>query len=664
MSETFANFSEEQKKAITHESGPAMVLAGPGSGKTLVIVNRIRYLIKEKQIPPHKIAVITFTKAAALEMQFRAKKLLLEASEVAFGTFHSIFYQILRNSMEYRNFSIIDGREKNQILKQVLYTKFHKAETVNQYIQILAEQISYYLNTGRFEGSEFIDETSFYEFFKQYRKECIRRKKLDFDLILSECLEYLKENVPALQKWQARFDYFLVDEFQDCNEIQYKIIRLLAGKRRNVFVVGDDDQSIYSFRGADPKMMFRFEEDYKEAVRITLSRNFRCCKEILQFADASIRHNELRFAKELSAARNESGELLLYMAKNQEEEVTWLLSQIQMALKKGCPPEQIAILMRTEAKFPYISARLKKEGFTASMTQKKERFYTEEVVKDLMAYLRFVFRGEKRKDLLQVLNKPERALSETFFDTENVDFDRVHRQYQKCWNYEKSKECANYSNHIKAINNVNIVNNVGEEYNEANEVMENLKRLQQDLAFMKELDAYGAICYILYGMKYEKFAYMHKAKEEREQTSELIEEMKMLAKVYGDVESLLKMTEEAENNVIRGRGENENYTNGQSSSMTLGSNVTERESGIRLLTYHGSKGLEFTNVFLPFVNEYTVPHKKAVTKEAIEEERRMFYVAMTRAKDVLFISCVQNGAMQPSRFLIENSKVDKSASTS
>lgn len=611
--------NEEQKQAIVHGQGPAMVLAGPGSGKTFVITRRLKYLIEVLKVPPNQIGVITFTKAAAVEMKDRALSVCKDASRTAFGTFHSFFYQILKSYSLYAGFTIITEHEKTQILRQILFTIYSDIHTINQKIPFLKNDISYYLNTNSI-PDDCVDTKEFYQVFEQYKRECLNRGKLDFDLILSECLKLLQTKENVKRRWQLYFNYFMIDEYQDTNDIQFQLINLLAEQHKNIFVVGDDDQSIYRFRGADPQIMFRFLEVYPDAKQIILNENFRSKTSVIDLASQSISNNKKRFEKQLYCHCEEQGELFFIKAKDREEEVDLIIKSILQRKSNGVKEEEICILCRTTNLFPYLCMKLKKVGILLKKRKEVKQFYEEEAVKDILSYLRYVFKGRKRKDLFQILNKPQRCLSRIFFEEDSVNLSSVKEKYLKIWNEHAGKEQR------------------GGEYSdrEENVVLANLQKLERDVKMLETLDPYGCICYILYGIGYENYCLTGKCALEREQQKELLEELKLQAKIYTNVPQWLASIEWMQTEELRERNE-----------------IEENEQGVKLLTYHASKGLEFSHVYLPFLNEYTVPHKKAVTVEEIEEERRMFYVAMTRAKDSLTLSYVSNKGNQPSVFVKE-----------
>jgi len=641
----YESISEQQRQAIIHTDGPALVLAGPGCGKTFVITHRVAYLIREKNVPPRQIAVFTFTKAAALEMRQRCVLLCQEATDVVFGTFHSIFYRILLSDSRFAQFQILTEHQKKQILTQILYTKYSDIHSINQKIPQLIQSISYYLNTGSIPDQE-ADPEEFLSLYNLYKRECLMRRRFDFDLLLSECLALLKENEKLRSKWQNYFCYMLVDEFQDTNEIQMEALSILAEKSRNLFVVGDDDQSIYSFRGADPSVMFRFIRQYPDAAQMPLFENFRSGREILRAAAALISHNEHRFEKQICGHRKTEGLVEVIAAKDNEREIEEILRRINSLLMNTDPTPSIAILCRTSSRFLQLYSALRQSGILCDdKEQEKEcyQLYEDEAVKDILSYLKFVFAGRKRADLIPVLNKPQRYLSRIYFEEAVVDLPAILSRYQKAW--EK------YDNHGSA--KFRFTENLPEysfikPRESENEVEEQLKKLMRDVECLKSLDSYGCVCYILHVIGYEKWYLSGREEYERERIKELWQLLKQQAKLYPDVSDWLMVIDSVH---ALSAGDSLDFRRKELGKRQK--SAEKSKTGVRLMTYHGAKGLEFDHVFLPFLNEHSVPHRKAQSREEMEEERRMFYVAMTRTRESLTISYVLDSPAEPSVFLKE-----------
>ena len=354
-------FTTAQSRAIAHGTGPMLILAGPGSGKTLVITNRTKYLI-EHGIDPSKILVITFTKAAAQEMRDRFYKMMGEKRyPVTFGTFHAIFFTILRHAYHYTAENILREDQKRQFLQEILEKTDLEPEDEQELITSLIAEISKVKNEQI--DLEYYYSTScaaslFRAIYQKYEKKLIRKRLLDFDDMMLDCYTLLKERKDILKVWQSCFSYILIDEVQDMNRLQYEIVRMLAKPQDNLFLVGDDDQSIYRFRGAKPEIMFQFTKDYPDTQMVLLDQNFRSTKQIVHASLEVINKNKKRFFKEIST-QNEEGEAVeCQIFSNPGEETKQICQQIQKAVKNGRFYSEIAILFRTNTGAQLMTERL------------------------------------------------------------------------------------------------------------------------------------------------------------------------------------------------------------------------------------------------------------------------------------------------------------------
>lgn len=578
--------SPEQREAICFHEGAMLVLAGPGSGKTLVITQRIRYLIEEKGVYPGHILVITFTKSAALEMQQRCLKICPTANGVVFGTFHSVFYQILRCSDKYRNYSLITYYEKQNIMKQILTVNGFAGELDAKGLLLLCNEmltkISRQKNTG-----EKTEDNRLTFIMKTYQKECALRQLLDFDDMLMLCHQLLMENRVERIHWQEHFKYILVDEVQDVNGMQYELTKLLSARHKNLFVVGDDDQAIYSFRGSDPHYMQQFLQDFPESRLIRLSDNYRCGSEIVRMAANCISYNTGRFDKEIKAAAEKENKVEIKSFESKEMEMNKLCETL--AESKGCK----AVLLRTNTAAEYVAQCLSKKNIPYRMKEKIKCFYDNAYVEDILSVLRFVFHKPLRKDFYCFMNKPERGISRECIKTEVVDFTALKRMFD-----------------------------------EESELGNSLRRLEKDCEFLRKLDAYAAITYILHGMKYREFLHMSLCGQEKEKAMKIMDELLRRSREYAGAPEFLAFVENYKRDLEK------NY-------RVASKEFSTRAEETYIMTYHASKGLEFDSVFLPGVNNGIVPNGHILTREQLEEERRMFYVAMTRARKYLFVSYVK-----------------------
>ena len=351
-------FNREQQQAMEHKDGPMLVLAGPGSGKTEVIIRRTRKLIQNYQVAPSSILVVTFTKAAAGQMRERFLHLCgVEKSQVTFGTFHGIFYGILRQAYGITSANIAGEEIKYQILRQILQNSSLQMEDENDLLESLAREISTVKN-GRIPLSHYYSascpDEQFRKIYETYEKRLHGKRLLDFDDLLVYCYQLFQKHPDILQAWQKKFRYILIDEFQDVNQLQYDIVRLLALPENNLFLVGDDDQSIYRFRGARPEIMLQIPKDFPQLKQVILKQNYRCTGEIVEKSQNVIRWNDARYEKQLFTENDKGKPLEIRTFENESEETTWLLKQIQKDLAEGLSPQRVRIL----AKYQVIICRM------------------------------------------------------------------------------------------------------------------------------------------------------------------------------------------------------------------------------------------------------------------------------------------------------------------
>ena len=481
-----------------------LVLAGPGSGKTAVITQRIRYLVEERHITPSDILTITFTKAAALEMKRRACQICRGAENTVFGTFHSVFFQIIRSSSKFQNYSIMTEQQKLQILRPLLKGKKLDRVQMSSFCEQFLSDLSFYKNTGREREDVFADkkgknqhkaelneaeenagwkqtvqkqteqkhavqekagqQMQLYELRHAYEQCCRKKWLLDFDDILIYCYRLLMEDSGMRSRWQSRFRYILIDEFQDINNVQYQIIKLLSANYKNLFVVGDDDQAIYSFRGADPSYMHHFLEDYPKSRQVKLNINYRCGDRILALAARSIAHNKYRFEKEIKAGNSGENRVIATCFQNRAEELSFLTEEILKHNRK----QQTAILVRTNRMAEMVAEACFRRQIPYQMREKKQDFYAQKSIVEVLSVIRFVTEGRKRSDFMTFMNKPVRYINRETLQKETVDL------------WALLKECREDPEQYRII-----------------------QKLQQDLAMVEMLDPFGAISYIRKVMQYD-----------------------------------------------------------------------------------------------------------------------------------------------------------------
>ena len=617
--------NKAQYRAITHGAGAMLVLAGPGSGKTFVVTQRIKYLIEQHHVKPEDILVITFTKAAAEEMQERFAKLSAgKCNPVYFGTFHSVFFQILRHTYRFTAQNIIRENDKYRLLSQIIrelpdeILGQAQLDYSTETLQNLLSEISTVKNNGvtpQEVRSATVPQAVFERIFQMYKQEMNRNKLIDFDDMVLLCRNLLAERPDTLKLWQQRFQYILVDEFQDICPLQYEVVRMLAKPQDNLFIVGDDDQSIYGFRGSKPEIMLNFTKEYPKAEQVLLDVNYRSRQGIVDTAARLIAHNKMRFDKAVRAQnkQNDGVKIYSFQSKSKQAESIALLIKQYIALP-DTKYSDIAILYRTNNHTIYTADRLMREGIPFTMKEKPKNIYESPVAKDIIAYMRYALYEANQEDFLRIMNKPVRYIKRS----------TVPRGAFKMRELIDNNHATGY-------------------------VVQNILEFYDELHFIKSLNPFSAVNFIRKGVGngtgYD--VYLKKqASEKGKDVSEEFEELEELMRLSREFETIELWLEHIENyDAIL-------YEIAQQEKRLKKMNT----DAVSMVTMHASKGLEWDVVILPDVNEGVIPHKKAVTDAELEEERRMFYVAMTRAKQHLFIFYIQEkeaGNLLPSRFLDE-----------
>ena len=588
-------FNREQEEAITHKGGPLMVLAGPGSGKTLVITYRVKWLIENAGVHPSNILVITFTRAAAEEMKKRFFMFDgMENAPVTFGTFHSVFFMILRYAYRYTAANIIREDVKRRYIKEMTENMELEIEDENEFLSGIINEISYVkgemMSLSYYHSNNCSDEL-FAQIYEGYEKRLREENLIDFDDMLVFCYELLKEREDIRILWQNKFQHILIDEFQDINKVQYEIIRMLAGKGDHLFIVGDDDQSIYRFRGARPEIMLGFEKDYPEAKKVILNTNYRCSEEIVEGAEHLISHNTKRFPKNMQAARGSKVPITFRNLKDAGEECTDILKGIRFYYKKGIPLEDMAVIFRTNTQPRLLVGRLMEYNIPFQMRDVIPNIFDHWIARNILTYIKLAMGNRDRKLFLQVMNRPKRYISRSMITEPQVDLKKLKQQtFGKKWLYEK------------------------------------IDKLEMDLYLLRKMEPYAAIQYIRNGIGYEDYMneYAQFRRMNPDDLEEVLNQIQESAKEYHSFEEWFAYIE--------------SYGEELRKQMEAG---RQQKSGVTLTTMHSSKGLEYEVVFVMDINEGVTPHKKAVKEADLEEERRLFYVAVTRAKTYLFLYSVK-----------------------
>lgn len=583
-------FNEAQKEALSHKDGPMMVLAGPGSGKTTVITHRISRLL-EQGVAPSGILVITFTRAAAREMQERFQTLAgRENTGVSFGTFHSVFYHILKLAYRFTTGNILGEEEKRLYFKEFLEKSELEVEDEGEFISSVINEISY-VKGNRIDPACYYSRNCPEEWFKKlyhgYDTMLRQRGKIDFDDMLIMCHELFTERKDILAAWQKKYRYILVDEFQDINRIQYEIVKMLALPENNLFIVGDDDQSIYRFRGAKPEIMLGFEKDYPGAKRVLLANNYRSSPEIVDTSLKLISHNRIRFEKRLVPVRKAGRPVDLTVYENPLAETEAVAKKIRMYEKAGCRYEDMAVLFRTGNGSGLLAEKLMEYNIPFVMRDVIPSLYGHWIAKDLFAYLALGNGSRKRSDYFRIMNRPKRYLSRDAFEHAEVSLDAVKSFYQdREWMEERVCD------------------------------------LESDIRTIGRLKPQAAVNYIRKAVGYDDYLkeYAEFRRLKPEELFEVADRVLESAAGFDDFASWMEHVRKYEDTL---------KDNGQ------------QASGVTLSTMHSAKGLEYRVVFIIDANEGTIPHHKAGLSADIEEERRLFYVALTRAKDRLHVCAVK-----------------------
>ena len=528
---------------------------------------------------------------------------------VTSGTFHGIYYGILKWAYRMGQQNILSEEEKYQILRAAVSREKMEIFDEEDFIQDLAAEIGRIKN-NRIDPDEFVSEKcsadAFRNIYREYERQRKKLKKIDFDDMLVLCYELFASRPDVLAQWQKKFRYILIDEFQDINRIQYDVIRMLAKPEDNLFVVGDDDQAIYGFRGADSSLMFRFREDYPGAEQILLGMNYRSTANIVRNSLKVIGHNEKRFEKDLRAERDNGACLHVQEVRDPNEEAQYILDEIEKRTEAGVRPEDIAVLFRihTDAR-PVVEALLERR-ISFQMKEHLPNLYNHFIAKDIQAYFRMALGERKRQDFLQVMNRPKRYIGRDSIAGSAVSFEEMRKFYcDKEW------------------------------------MMNRIDQFEWDVKMLRKMAPYAAIQYIRKRIGYDDFLkdYALTHNVNKADLFEVLSEIEEAAKPYASLEEWFGHVQE--------------YTE----ALRLKERQRSlKQDGVRLMTIHAAKGLEFDTVFLIEANEGRIPYKKAKTEQETEEERRLFYVAMTRAKEVLKICYVKtkNGKeTSPSRFVEE-----------
>ena len=603
-------FSFAQETAIKHLSGPMLVLAGPGSGKTSVITHRIKYLTEEVKVDASEILVITFTKAAAKEMELRYAGLVGRSNtKVTFGTFHAVFFKILKLAYGYNAGSIVSEDVQFRIIREIIEKNHFEVNDESEYITNALNEIGIVKNeqipldtyySVNFSGDEFK------VLYKAYDKALKSKRLIDFDDMMVYTYELLNARPDILDQWQKKYKYILIDEFQDINMLQYRIIKMLAAPENNLFIVGDDDQSIYGFRGAKPKIMLSFPEDFKDARQVVLDINFRSTGAIVEGAGRLISNNKERFKKEIRCDKGMGDPIEYYAFDKMASENTKIIGILSEAVKRGEALKDYCIITRTNLQPGLLIGKLMEFNVPFICKDGMPNIYEHWIAKDIIAYIRIALGARERSNYLRIINRPNRYVKRDVFIKDQVDFEDLYRYYE-----------------------------------DKDYMLERLEDFYGQIKMISKLSPYAAINFIGEGIGYRDYLkeYADYRRINFDDLNDIFDEILGCARPYKTFDDWFS------------------YIEDYAAQLEKQKEKSNREDGVIITTMHKSKGLEFENVIIPEANEKITPHKKAVLDPAIEEERRMFYVAMTRAKSRLYIMWVKERFgkdMEESRFVGES----------
>ena len=578
-----------QQKAVCHETGPMLVLAGPGSGKTTVLLCRISRLLERGLAKPQEILALTFSKAAAEEMKSRFEN-LNGASGVSFGTFHSIFFRILRSRYGWNVEQIFQEEERRNILRNSIEAEKWDIPDLEEYISQFFSQLSL-MNSELEQPNRFtptgMPVEEFRKLYRAYEGYKERHEKLDFDDMLTQCYQLLREDAAVREYWQRKYKFILVDEFQDVNQAQFACLQILAEKHQNLFVVGDDDQSIYAFRGARPDFLLHFPTLYPAAKKVTLNTNYRSTERIVNLAERVIGNNEVRFVKNMKGIGEAGDKVTFFLAEDAAKEAAHIAEKIGRLLDEGMPLTEIAVIYRTNLQGGAFARELYKRGIPYDLRDNSGNVYEHWVAKDLLAYLLLAENEESDSALRRILNKPKRYIGKDLLaEAETMPYTLL-RSFFVCPSLKGWQE-------------------------------ENLENLRIDLNQIRKRTPYDAVKYIRKVIGYDEYLEEFAAyrRTSAQVLQEIADEIMETAKDCADVRSFREQLER-----LSLQMKEQSRKKGQ------------KRNGVALMTMHGAKGMD-----------------------TVAEERRLFYVAMTRASEKLCLSAIlqrYEKERKPSRFLAE-----------
>ena len=633
MNALVKNMNSEQSEAVRTTEGPLLIMAGAGSGKTRVLTHRIAYLLDEKDVSPYNILAITFTNKAAKEMKARVEHLVGEEAQVIWmSTFHSMCVRILRRDADRigieRNFTIIDPTDQKSVIKDVL--KSENIDSKRFEPRMFIGAISNLKNELKTPEDAQKEANDFHSqmvatVYKGYQRQLSRNEALDFDDLIMTTINLFERVPETLEYYQNKFQYIHVDEYQDTNKAQYTLVKLLANKFKNLCVVGDSDQSIYGWRGADIQNILSFEEDYPEAKTIFLEQNYRSTKNILNAANEVIKHNSERKPKGLWTANSGGDKIQYYEAMTERDEAEYVVKEIMKHQRSGKKYSEMAILYRTNAQSRVLEETFMKSNIPYTMVG-GQKFYDRKEIKDLLSYLRVIANSNDDISLQRIINVPKRGIGPS--------------SVEKIQTYALQNNISMFDA-LAEVDFIGLSKKVTQECISFYEMIQNLIKEQEFLEISEIVDE------VLQKSGYRDMLDREQSIESRSRLENLDEFMS----VPKDYEKDTPLEEQSLINFL--------------TDLSLVADIDEADTqnGVTLMTMHSAKGLEFPIVFIMGMEESLFPHIRAIKSEddhEMEEERRICYVAITRAEELLYITNAttrmlfgRSQSNMPSRFLKE-----------
>ena len=633
MNALVKKMNSEQSEAVRTTEGPLLIMAGAGSGKTRVLTHRIAYLLDEKDVSPYNILAITFTNKAAKEMKARVEHLVGEEAQVIWmSTFHSMCVRILRRDADRigieRNFTIIDPTDQKSVIKDVL--KSENIDSKRFEPRMFIGAISNLKNELKTPEDAQKEANDFHSqmvatVYKGYQRQLSRNEALDFDDLIMTTINLFERVPETLEYYQNKFQYIHVDEYQDTNKAQYTLVKLLANKFKNLCVVGDSDQSIYGWRGADIQNILSFEEDYPEAKTIFLEQNYRSTKNILNAANEVIKHNSERKPKGLWTANSGGDKIQYYEAMTERDEAEYVVKEIMKHQRGGKKYSEMAILYRTNAQSRVLEETFMKSNIPYTMVG-GQKFYDRKEIKDLLSYLRVIANSNDDISLQRIINVPKRGIGPS--------------SVEKIQTYALQNNISMFDA-LAEVDFIGLSKKVTQECISFYEMIQNLIKEQEFLEISEIVDE------VLQKSGYRDMLDREQSIESRSRLENLDEFMS----VPKDYEENTPLEEQSLINFL--------------TDLSLVADIDEADTqnGVTLMTMHSAKGLEFPIVFIMGMEESLFPHIRAIKSEddhEMEEERRICYVAITRAEELLYITNAttrmlfgRSQSNMPSRFLKE-----------